>query len=71
MTFHFDPSLVTSGSPLGIWHYAFERGWEFLGGTIAGDTITVNTDSFSPFALAIVPVPEPSSLTMLPLPASF
>jgi hypothetical protein len=65
VTFHFDPSLVTSALPLGIWHYTDGPGWEFLGGTILGDTITVTTDSFSPFALAAVPVPEPSSLTML------
>ena len=61
VSFGFDPTLVTPGLPLGIWHYVEGPGWEFLGGTVAGNTITVTTNSFSPFALGAAPVPEPST----------
>ena len=65
VTFHFDPSLIAPGASIGIWHFDSVDGWEFLGGTIVGDTITVSTDSFSQFALAAAPVPEPASLALL------
>lgn len=64
VSFQFDPTLVTAGLPLGIWHYVDATGWEFLGGNVAGNTITVTTDSFSPFALGVAPVPEPSAYVL-------
>ncbi len=72
LTFAYDPSLLPTGfdeSTLGIWHFNGAL-WEMLGGSV--DTlrhlITVETTSFSPFALAInTSVPEPASLGTLAL----
>lgn len=64
VTFQFDPTLVTQGLPLGIWHYVDSTGWEFLGGTVVGNQITVTTSSFSPFALGVAPVPEPATYVL-------
>jgi len=72
LTFGFDPTLVPNIGDVGIWHFNSANTWEFLGGQIAGNTITFQTDSFSPFALALRPgaspptatTPEPPTLVM-------
>jgi hypothetical protein len=68
LSFGFDPSILGEWD-VGIWHFGSSNTWEYLGGTISGNTITFETDSFSPFVLALSPdsaaVPEPSSLALL------
>jgi PEP-CTERM motif len=62
LTFNYDPVLAGAGT-LSILHFNETLGeWENLGGTVdtLNHTITVDTTSFSPFAL-VVAVPEPSS----------
>jgi hypothetical protein len=82
LTFDFDPSTIPVGTPLadlGIWHFNESLGqWQFLTGPInvynGYDTITITTNSFSPFELGREPVgtPEPATIVlaaagMLPL----
>jgi sulfatase modifying factor 1 len=55
VTFYFDQSLVATGLPIGIWHFDNQVGWEYLGGTIQGNSITVTVNGFSPFALGAAP----------------
>jgi hypothetical protein len=61
LTFGFDPRLVPNPSNVGIWHYNHSNTWEYLGGTLFGNSITIETDSFSPFALALAPNSSPGS----------
>jgi hypothetical protein len=66
LTFDYDPSTLPAGTDqtkLGIWHFISSLDqWQF-GGTVdtVNHTITVTTNSFSPFVLG---VPEPSSLVL-------
>ncbi len=67
LTFNYDPSLLGGLNPsdLFIEHFNSTTGqWENLGGTVdaVDHTITVVTDSFSPFALGTVP--EPGSFAL-------
>jgi hypothetical protein len=68
ITFHYDASLLATGtdeSLLSIYHFTGSQ-WEelpVLARDFTLDTITVQTTSFSPFALAVVP--EPSSVLVL------
>jgi hypothetical protein len=76
LTFGFDPSLLPGGLPLDslhIFHWTQGR-WIDLGGGytvsidgqgVAHGTISVLTDSLSPFALGVVAVPEPASVALL------
>jgi len=67
LTFAYEPIGLTAADQqaLCIYHYTNSQ-WLNLGGTVdlIAHTITVNTDSFSPFALG---VPEPASLSLLAL----
>ncbi len=71
VVFHYDPSLIgsTPESELRIEH--FENGaWVMPAGQVVdtvAHTITIETDGFSPFVLAQVPVPEPASIVLLAL----
>lgn len=58
LTFAFDPTLLGDASPLGIYHFT-DGAWRFLGGTVdfLANTITVETESLSPFAIGVVPEP--------------
>jgi hypothetical protein len=67
VTLHYDPANLT-GNTLYAWHY--ENGnWVMPPGQVVdpvADTITFQTDSFSPFLLSYVNnVPEPSSVVLL------
>ena len=69
LTFHYDPSTLAPGldpSTLQIEHFTSGQ-WVALSGIVdpVADTITVSTNSFSPFVLAAVP--EPSALAFLSL----
>jgi hypothetical protein len=79
LTFDFDPSTIPAGTPLtdlGIWHFddnpadATYGHWVFLTGPInvysGYDTITITTNSFSPFELGERPLttPEPSTIAL-------
>jgi hypothetical protein len=68
VTFSYDPTLLPSDldkNLLGIYHFT-NGAWVPLAGSVntSADTITVTTDSFSPFALAVVPEP---SIALIPL----
>lgn len=71
LTFAYDPALLPVGfdeTQLAIAH--LERGtWELLTGSVDADanTITVETDSFSPFSLVSVPEPATSWLVLAAL----
>jgi hypothetical protein len=67
LTFHYDPSTLlpdTDPSQLEIQHFTNGQ-WVALIGTVnsTAETITVSTNSLSPFVLA--EVPEPSTLTLV------
>lgn len=71
LTFHFDPSKLNSGldlSTLEMFHFAGGQ-WVPLASSVdpQADTITVSTNSFSPFALGVVP--EPATLATVGLAA--
>jgi hypothetical protein len=66
-----DTNLSVPETELGIWHFGKygpggEREWKFLTGNIdaANNIITVSVDHFSPFALGIQAVPEPSTYAL-------
>jgi hypothetical protein len=70
LVFNYDPSLLGGTSPqdLFVEHFNSVSGlWENLGGVVDAQhhTITVVTDSFSPFAMGVVP--EPSSVVLAAL----
>ena len=70
VTFNYDPSLLAPGqdpSQLQIYHFDHSGNWVPLTGVLdsVNHTITVNTDSFSPFALGAVPEPMSCALLML------
>lgn len=70
LTFNYDPSLLGGVSPNSLFIEHFNSNtqqWENLGGVVnvANHTITVETNSFSGFAVASTMVPEPSSLALL------
>jgi hypothetical protein len=72
LVFHYDPGVLGPGvneSDLRIEHY-HDGQWETLAGAVdpSADTITVTTDTFSPFALGAVP--EPSCLAIIGVAAS-
>jgi hypothetical protein len=65
VVFNYDPNLV-GGGPLSIIHFNDSSGaWENLGGIVDAlyHTITVETSSFSPFAV-VEAVPEPSTFAL-------
>ena len=67
LTFGYDPSLLGSvaETDLFVWHFDGGSGnWEKIFGTVDTElnTITIDADSLSPFALG---VPEPSTLLLL------
>jgi hypothetical protein len=69
LTFHYDPSDLQTGidpTQLQIEHFTNGQ-WVALAGVVdpVADTITVETNSFSPFALGSVP--EPSAIGVLVL----
>lgn len=70
LVFHYDPSLLTPGinqSLLEIYHFTGGH-WVAMSGIVntANDTITVETPSFSPFALGLIQVvPEPTTTSLL------
>lgn len=69
LTFGFDPTLLPPGvdaSQLRIYHWS-NGAWVDLGGRfdLATGTITVSTDSLSPFALGVAAVPEPGTLLLM------
>jgi hypothetical protein len=68
LVFDFDPAGMTTAQEeaLQVYHYT-DGQWVDIGGVVDlnADTITVETDSFSPFALGVVP--EPGSLSLLSL----
>ena len=71
VTLHFDPSLLgnTPLSSLEIEHYTGGH-WVVPANQVVdtvNDTITFTTDSFSPFILADIATPEPSSVVLLGL----
>jgi len=68
ITLTYDPTLLGTGvdaSTLGMYHY-HDGAWAFIGGTVdpTAQTITFQTDSFSPFAVGVA-VPEPTSLALI------
>jgi hypothetical protein len=70
LVFHYDPTLLSpdvAESDLRIAHF-INGEWVLQNGTVdtTDDTITINTDSFSPFALSANPVevPEPTSVAL-------
>ncbi|MDP2787906.1 MAG: PEP-CTERM sorting domain-containing protein [Pseudomonadota bacterium] len=68
LSFSYDPTLLPADfdeASLNVFHWTGST-WESLGGTVdAGlNTITVETDSLSPFAVAAA-VPEPETWAML------
>lgn len=69
LTFGFDPTLLPVGidaARLRIYHWT-GAAWADLGGSfdLARGQITVDTDSLSPFALGLAPVPEPATWALL------
>lgn len=70
LVFHYDPTGLTLQEELAlhIFHYTNDQ-WTVLPGTVDPDldTIAITTDSFSPFALGRLAVPEPASLSLLAL----
>ena len=71
VTLHFDPSILY-GTPLAdlhVEHYT-NGAWVLPANQVVdtvNDTITFTTDSFSPFMLADISSPEPSSVVLLGL----
>lgn len=68
LTFAYDPTGLTAADQQALQIYHWTKGqWDNLGGLVNLDahTITVNTNSLSPFALGITAVPEPASLSIL------
>jgi hypothetical protein len=68
LAFNYDPSLLPEGfdeDNLRIYHWTGTE-WENLGGVVdtANNTITVTTNSLSPFAVAAVPEPETYALML-------
>jgi hypothetical protein len=68
LSFNYDPSLLPSGfdeADLRVFHWTGTE-WENLGGVVdaANNTITVTTNSLSPFAVAAVPEPETYALLL-------
>lgn len=69
LTFGYDTALLPTGydeSLLAVGHYIDGVGWEMLTGVIDenANTITVQTNSFSPFSLVAVPEPGTAMLVM-------
>jgi hypothetical protein len=69
LSLHFDPAELLPGTDLAsleVYHYVGGQ-WEAVATSIdpLTDTATISTDSFSPFALGLVPVPEPATIAML------
>jgi len=69
LTFKYDEDQLgtLAEEDLFIWHFDEELDqWEQIFGVVdpLANTITVSADSFSPFALGMTAVPEPSSLAM-------
>lgn len=68
LTFTFDPTGMSllQEQDLQIYHDV-DGQWTDLGGSVnlANDTITVTTDSFSPFALGEASVPEPTGVALV------
>lgn len=69
LTFGFDPTLLPDGldaSRLRIYHWT-DGAWADLGGRfdLGNGTITVTTDSLSPFALGVAAVPEPATVLLM------
>ena len=68
LSFNYDPSLLPEGfdeANLRVFHWTGTE-WENLGGVVdaANNTITVTTNSLSPFAVAAVPEPETYALML-------
>lgn len=68
LTFAFDPDLLAGidAERLHIYHLK-DGSWQDLGGflDLAAGTIRITTDSLSPFALGLAPVPEPGSWALM------
>ncbi|MEI7970647.1 MAG: hypothetical protein WCJ69_16825 [Betaproteobacteria bacterium] len=68
LTFGYDPSLLAGVDINRLHIYHWHNGaWEDLGGNfdLAGGTVTVDTDSLSPFALGVSAVPEPDGWALM------
>ncbi len=66
----FDPTGMTASQENALAIYHFTGGqWVDIGGVLDlnADTITVDTNSLSPFVLGVQSVPEPASLSLLSL----
>ncbi len=68
LSFVYDPALLPNGfdeANLRVFHWTGTE-WENLGGVVdaANNTITVTTNSLSPFAIAAVPEPETYALML-------
>ncbi len=68
LSFNYDPSLFPEGfdeRKLRVFHWTGTE-WENLGGVVdtANNTITVTTNSLSPFSVAAVPEPETYALML-------
>ncbi|BAF58374.1 hypothetical protein PTH_0193 [Pelotomaculum thermopropionicum SI] len=69
ITLSFDPSALSSGETPAIFYYDEAKGqWVNLGGTVSGNTITVEVDHLTKFAVFVVkktaaPVVQPGTLT--------
>jgi hypothetical protein len=71
LSFVYDPTLLPGGFDEGnlrVFHWTGNE-WENLGGVVdaANNTITVTTNSLSPFAIAAVPEPETYALMLVGL----
>jgi len=69
ITLSFDPSALSSDETAAVFYYdETKQEWVNLGGTISGNTITVNVDHFTKFAVFAVkktaaPAVQPGTLT--------
>ncbi len=68
LSFNYDPTLLPAGfdqTNLRVFHWTGTE-WENLGGVVdsTNNTITVTTNSLSPFAVAAVPEPETYALML-------
>jgi hypothetical protein len=63
LTFTFDPSKVPAGATPSVFYYdQAQAKWVSIGGSVSGNTISVQVDHFTIFAVLVSknPVPEPT-----------
>jgi len=67
LTFTFDPSKVTPGETPAVYYYDDTKGqWVNIGGTVSGNTITVNVDHFTAYVVMaqVSTQPPPPAMTL-------